>query len=241
MRFRGPNWSSPEMGREALFIVGHGRDGSTLLQHLINASADGADIRGENLVGLQLASIIGTLMSEKHFNLGNPRQPLESKHPWYGADQIDKQRVMKTCAELFKNEVISRSQGTKLVGFKEVRWFDLPHAFSAVRWIYPNARFLFLERDPNLMAQSGWWGDTENAVERIVERQELAREVRQDLGPCALTLSFESILNVDSTRQEVEEFLRHKLNSRSWQAVLSEPLSHPGGRAPWQLVRGQAT
>lgn len=229
-----------EQAPETLFIVGHGRDGSTLLQHLINSSADGADIRGENLIGLQVASIIGTLMTEKHFDLRQRKKLLESAHPWYGADQIDKERVMTTCLEIFKNEILSNVRGLSLVGFKEVRWFDLPHIFPAIHWMYPDSKFLFLERDPKVMAMSAWWKETESAVERILERQGLARDASRALGPNALTVSLERILGEDTTRKDIEEFLGRELDHDRWQSALREPLSHKGGRPPWELVRGEA-
>lgn len=226
---------------DQVFLVGHGRDGSTLLQHLINSSSDGAEIRGENLVGLQLASVVGTLIMEPHFDFELGQEPLGSKHPWFGVDQINKQRVMETCGDLFRGELVPNLKGKNLVGFKEIRWFDLPNTIVGVRWIYPEAKFLVLERNPTTMSKSGWWQETELAVERITQRQELARDLRKSLGNKALTVSYEGLFEGDSTRAEIESFLGHRLASSKWKSALLEPLDHPGGRPPWQLVRGKAT
>lgn len=76
---------------------------------------------------------------------------------------------------------------------------------------------------------------------QIVDRQVLARQARESLGDMAMLVTFEELVDSDSTRQAQSTFLSRELDASSWHSTLKEPLKHGGGGPPWQPVRGQAT
>jgi hypothetical protein len=223
---------------EPLFLVGHGRDGSTLLQHLINSANPRVEIRGENIIGLQIASMIGTLTTERWFQPRPLEDRLESKNPWFGADQVDVPRIVRQAKNLVETNVLSQSKGLKLVGFKEIRWFDLPHTFVGMERMFPNAKYIFIERDVDAMKLSGWWPQVDDAEQEILKRHKLAKDMRTHLDDRAMLVRYENIISNTGSRESVEQFCGVELSKPEWEIALGQSLIHNGGRPPWSMVRG---
>lgn len=233
--------SYPETG--FLFIVGHGRDGSTLLQHLLNQS-DSVLIRGENLIGLQTASLVGThsVQAPKYaYNMtGAAKDLTTASHPWFGFEGINGDVVKSIGRDLIVNQVIRPQPGHRLVGFKEIRWFDLPNTFLGIRAVFPNSKFLFLERSVEEMGASGWWKSLSKARETLEYRQQLARQMLHELGREGQLVKYSRLKEL-SLRTELEDFLETKFNKRKWGQCLENVLSHNAGMPPWNFLQGDGS
>lgn len=225
-----------------LFIVGHGRDGSTLLQHLINISGQGACIWGENIVGLQLASLVGTLHSERRFQNKPRDQLLSSSHPWFGVDQIDLEKTTQMASRMFIDQFIRVGHHHKLVGFKEIRFLDLPNVFLGLEKIVGHPKFVFIQRDVQEMKRSGWWADTDGAALEIARRQGLARDIQSRLDQdSSLLIRYEELVAGAPVWEDLGEFAGINFDKDIWLRELTKPLNHSGPKPPWAILYGPAT
>lgn len=155
---------------KTLFIVTYGRSGSTLLQRILN-SIDGYCIRGEN------NDIITSIFySYKHacytkHNWG--KETLSRTHPWYGADLIDPRSFGFKLADLFISEILQSDPTSRVVGFKEIRYFYHTDIFEELMdfllEFFPEARIIFNKRNPEAVSKSDWWTqvDPENVYTQI--------------------------------------------------------------------------
>lgn len=145
-----------------VFIVTYGRSGSTLLQKILN-SADGVCIRGENKdVLLHLAK------SWAIFDTDVEMQKLRKSdtvhldgNPWYGMHLTDGARFGQGLADLFVREVLCPPEGTRISGFKEIRWHYDPDWFDMrmefLKRFFPGARFIINTRNHADVIKSSWW------------------------------------------------------------------------------------
>jgi hypothetical protein len=235
-RFQGDG--SRNLFPQFLFIVGHGRDGSTLLQHLVNSSSDIVSIRGENLVGLQLASMVGTLHSERWFTPPSaPGNQFGSSHPWFGVDQINVHRVTTKASEMLRQDLLEATKGFQVLGFKEIRWFDLPHTFIGMEKMLESPKFVFIERNVRDMSDSGWWRNLERAEDVICNRHSLATKQRLQLSDRAILIRYEELVEGRPIWREISSLLGIEFSKDLWEKTLREVLSHKGGRPPWQFLQ----
>ena len=151
-----------------VFVVTYGRSGSTLVQNLLN-SIPGYCIRGENNNALgPLARSWHNLSGNRVLgNLTRNQVATSAEHPWYGGEQINAGRFGRSLARVFTREILTVPAGTRVTGFKEIRWTDdgasLPQTLNFLRSFFKNSRFIFNTRDHDEVARSGWWATMEPA------------------------------------------------------------------------------
>ena len=150
-----------------LFVVTYGRSGSTLIQNLLN-SIDGYCVRGENNATLQHLALSWHAMAGKSPMADVRRVGRETKptHPWYGAELANADRFGASLANDFARDVLKFPEGTRIGGFKEIRYLMPRREFLAtmqfILRFFPNPRFLFNTRDHAAVARSGWWANADN-------------------------------------------------------------------------------
>lgn len=145
-----------------VFIMTYGRSGSTLLQKILNSS-DGVCIRGENMdVFLHLAkswAIFDTNTEMQKLRLSKTVH--NDDNPWYGMHLTDGARYGQSLADLFVREVLCPPEGTRISGFKEIRWHNEPEWFEMrmefIKRFFPGAKFIINTRNHEGVAASGWW------------------------------------------------------------------------------------
>ncbi|WBU55371.1 sulfotransferase [Paracoccus sp. SCSIO 75233] len=151
-----------------VFIVSYGRSGSTLLQKILNSS-DGVCIRGENKdVLLHLAK--AWAIFDEDIEMQKLRKSKTVPHdgnPWYGMHLTDGPRFGQGLADLFTQEVLCPPEGTRISGFKEIRWSNEPDWFEMrmafLKRFFPGARFIINTRSHEGVANSGWWQNYDRA------------------------------------------------------------------------------
>lgn len=161
-----------------LFIVTYGRSGSTMLQNLVN-SIPGYEIRGENNNALYhlSRSYWAIVDSEPMAALRRSGGVSEQTHPWFGAEKAFPKAYGRMLAQTFVRSILKPSEGTRVSGFKEIRFHNHPEDFRAyldfIAEYFPNARFLFNTRDHGSVAKSGWWAKHNPAhVDRVLTEAE---------------------------------------------------------------------
>lgn len=147
-----------------VFVVTYGRSGSTLIQKLLNAMA-GACVRGENSNALMpLARAWHTVRTSPDLRrVQRRREPTTPDLPWYGGECVKADRYGRSLAQAFTRDILCPPPGTRIAGFKEIRWTRDPEGFPiALDFAYscfPNAHFVFNTRDHAAVCRSGWWAD----------------------------------------------------------------------------------
>ena len=157
-----------------LFVVTYGRSGSTVLVNLLNA-IDGYCIRGENGGVLAKLALAARRLAEVQVEQAPHNQAPDT--PWYGIAEVDPDQWARTLAEGFERDVLRPPPGTRVTGFKEIRYipefldesqYDATIAFMADA--FPDSRFIFNTRHHAEIARSGWWPDeyTPREVETLI-------------------------------------------------------------------------
>ena len=151
-----------------LTVVTYGRTGSTAIQSALNA-LPGVVVRGENygaMRGLRayLQSVAET--ADRH-HAGRP------DHPWYGSARLDPSAVLADLRRHVVEFILRPSRGTRVIGFKEVRYepghfatYDLLLEYLIfLGQLFPGLTYLMNVRDPADAARSGWWPGNDQALE----------------------------------------------------------------------------
>lgn len=154
-----------------IFIITYGRSGSTALQNALNASPRYC-IRGENGGALNHLVKAWSIVGVNSANM----KSVQPTHPWYGIHLADADEFGRHLADAFVQSVLKPVEGS-IMGFKDIR-YTTEHLnddeFLAVLDFmrrYMNGRFIFLTRDPEKVARSGWWAKRPaSEVEDLIER-----------------------------------------------------------------------
>jgi len=120
----------------------------------------GAYFSGENhdaLAGLMRSYLSARLTRQE---AGREKRS-KAGDPWRGAHLTEPDRYNHRLINLFIEEIIQPPRSARIIGFKEVRYFDhehdLPDYLEYISHSFPGALLLFNRRDPQEVAVSGWW------------------------------------------------------------------------------------
>jgi hypothetical protein len=143
-----------------LFIITYGRTGSTLLQKLLGS------IPGNYIAGENHNSLHGTFLAWRNANIlkakyGWGHEPID--HPWHGADAADPDAYARAMVEAFVTHVLRPPRGSKVAGFKEIRYLteDLRDYLLFIDRFLAPATFVINTRSVDQVAQSAWWKDAD--------------------------------------------------------------------------------
>ena len=216
-----------------VFIVTYGRSGSTLLQNLLNA-LPGYLIRGENentALHLALAwqAVAGSEQIRRRRRAGVATAP---QSPWFGAERIETEAYGRALAESFVRHVLRPDPGTRVAGFKEIRYHFQPKHLGAYLGFladcFPDARFVFNTRDHAAVARSGWWQDTPpGKVKAHLARAEgLYREFQAARPELCLALHYDDYVAEPGRLEALFAFLDEPWDAALVERVMAERLDH---------------
>ncbi|MGA8255735.1 MAG: sulfotransferase [Nocardioides sp.] len=175
-----------------LFVVTYGRSGSTLVSGLLNA-IPGYLVRGENRDALRH---LYEFHQQLVFNARGPKGNFRKKtHPFYGAGDFPEQRSIDGIRRLVLDTVLRPKADTRVVGFKEIRWYadDLVDYVSWLREVFPGARFLINTRAHADVLKSAWWaeGDAEQNASHLAANEAQLLSLAHDLGEAAYRIHYD--------------------------------------------------
>ena len=208
------NFSLPERdcGDAPIFILAAGwRSGSTLLQRLLVSSGE-AIVWGEPYGRLGLIQALTTAAlgcrddwpNDKHFGWD---EIFERPQDAWIANLFPHAKHLKAALTAPLDELIAvpaRERGFKRFGMKEVRLQGMHARF--LQWAYPNARFIFLVRNPydawrsarGLGLATHWSGPVmDHPAKFATHWARLARSFLSWQEPAALHLRFEELRSID--------------------------------------------
>jgi len=216
-----------------LFIVTYGRSGSTMLQNLVN-SIPGYEIRGENNNALYplSRSYWAIMESEPMTALRRAGKPSEQTHPWFGGEKVFPKAYGRMLAQTFVKMVLKPSEGTRVSGFKEIRFHNQPEHFRAyldyITEFFPNARFLFNTRDHASVAKSGWWTkrSPEHVDKVLTEAESLFDAYIASAPERCIRLHYDDYVGKPEAMRPLFDFLGEPFDEEMVGRVMGQRLDH---------------
>lgn len=154
-----------------LFVVTYGRSGSTLLQGILN-TIPGYLIRGENGGVVSYAKALVDQTS----SVGRAYSSIakEPSDPWYGIADIKRDALVASLGALIIRDIVRPGPDHRCTGFKEIRYGpdrapDLGVFLDFMEELFPNAGFIFNERNVAATARSGFWTNHPDALHYLAQ------------------------------------------------------------------------
>lgn len=176
-----------------LFVVAYGRSGSTLVQGLLNTVPDYL-IRGENRGVLYRLYQYHSGLEKARDEFGRSRA-LTPRDSWYGIDGYSAASAVTRIRSLLLDTLLKPQPDTRVVGFKEIRWFyrDWEPYLAFVQEVFPGARFVVNTRDHQGVAGSQWWSkhDRAEVINRITGYEKQMTAMVAKLGAAAYRIHYD--------------------------------------------------
>jgi hypothetical protein len=176
-----------------LFVVSYGRSGSTLVQGLLD-SIPGYLIRGENRGVLYRLYQYHQALEAARDEFGRT-ESLTPRDSWYGIDEYAASTAIARMRALMLDTLLKPQPDTRVVGFKEIRWFynDWQRYLTFVREVFPGARFVINTRDHEGVANSKWWGNhpKEDVLQKLVGYEQQLDAMTTVLGDAAFRVHYD--------------------------------------------------
>ncbi|WP_205471910.1 sulfotransferase [Nocardioides sp. SYSU D00038] len=214
----------PDLGY--LFVMTYGRSGSTVLNSVLN-TVPGYTIRGENRAALRhLHQFHATMLAEKRRRGAATRTP---GHPWYGIAGYPERRALEALRALALQTVLRPEPGTRVTGFKEIRWYhdDLADHVGWLREVFPGARFVVNTRNHADVLRSGWWAEQgPGMADRLAEIERDLLAVAADLGDAAHHVHYDDYAADPTALRPLFDWLGEPFDEDALRATMSVRLTH---------------
>ncbi len=244
---RGKNAAEPSPIGPRVFLVTHGRTGSTLLQGILS-EVFGIRFYGENGGFLQKAFKTYQALSQAPSKVGKPENDTVTQ-PWFGATRFQDAAIVPRFRQFIDDILFGipmagadAADRSDYAGFKEIRHIftriDLGEYLSFVRTIYPECKFIFLTRDIEQVLNSGWWARNDPAKART-EIEDFVANVREyvETDEQSLLLDYDEIANGVNGVDRLAEFLLMQYERCILDDVRAQSFSY-AGRNLTALLRG---
>ncbi len=189
-----------------VFVMAYGRSGSTLLQAILN-STPGVLMRGENRgLAYYLHQFHKSAVKDAAWAGDVARRKV---NPFFGIRDYPADLAVTRIRELLLDTVLRPEPGTKVLGFKEIRWYqeDLPEYLDFMRKVFPGARFILNTRQLSDVARSSWWADHDDAFEQLEVIEERMLSAAEALGPSVFHLRYDEYVDDPSKLRGLFEWL----------------------------------
>lgn len=212
-----------------IFIVTYGRSGSTLLQTVLQ-SIEGCHFRGEN--NNALLPIFDTVQRIKQAKIDHGYREIEPFGPWYGVDQVDAEKLAKGLVNTFIEQVLRPPEGTRITGFKEIRFHEAEDQFEDyINFIAEHmapARFIFNHRRWQDVKNSGWWKNcSEELVYNLVTKADAMYHAYAEKYPeRSITMHYEDYKDDPSQFEGLFKFLDEPFDLERIQKAAQKRLRH---------------
>lgn len=239
-----PNLYAPSKGY--VFVSTYGRSGSTILMKLLNA-IPGACIRGENNGALpQLIQAVLAIQHENNYLMRREQHLKEPafrdsywqgflgtpEDPWYGIEGVNIEQFGRYLLEGFVRYTLRPPTGVTYLGLKDIHFYEFERHFDSIldsiAHFFPNCKFVFLTRDLDEVAKSGWWAkwDTKVVKEKLSRADELFCEYSKKSPNNSFLIDYASFRDGPSGVKGLLEFLGAQLPDEVIIEVLSKKLTH---------------
>lgn len=209
-----------------VFIVAYGRSGSTLLQGVLN-SIPGYDIHGENKASAyRLYQYHSGLDFERQRN--TRARTLTPQSSWYGIDRFDRDRALIDLRHSFVRTVLVPKSSARVVGFKEIRWFqrDWEDHFAFLQELFPGARFIMNTRDHQAVARSKWWVNANDPFAQLDRYERQFDTLAERFGPAAFRVHYDDYVNDAERLRPLFDWLEEPFDAAAIENVFQKKHSY---------------
>ncbi|WP_110183394.1 sulfotransferase [Nocardioides solisilvae] len=208
-----------------VFVMTYGRSGSTLLMGILN-SIPGYLIRGENRHAVRhLYEFHRSGLVEQA--RVNPRNAQASTHPWFGIHGFDEDASLRGVRRLVLDTLLRPEPGTRVTGFKEIRWYDqdLAKYVDFLRQVFPGARFVVNTRNLPDVAASAFWRHKDDPLGRLEVIEERILQVADDLGDAAYRVHYDDFRDDPGALRGLFDWLGERFDEERIARTLAVPHS----------------
>ncbi len=214
--------ANPRPSLGYLFIVTYGRSGSTLLQGMLN-TIPGYLIRGENRAVTYRLYQFHSAVEAARDEFGRSRS-LNPQDSWFGIDEYASAAALARLRALILDALLRPTADTKVVGFKEIRWWQKDWAayLDFLRALFPGARFVINTRDHAAVARSQWWGKwpEEDVLAELAGYETQLTSMAERLGPAAYRVHYDDYVNDPAALTGLFDWLGEPLDRATIDGVL---------------------
>jgi hypothetical protein len=206
-----------------LFVMTYGRSGSTLVAGVLN-SLPGYLIRGENRDAVHhLFRYHQTLLTESG---RAPQVKLRMRtNPFFGIGDFPAERSLAAIRGLVLETVLRPKPDTRVVGFKEIRWYheDLEEYVAWLRDVFPGARFVVNTRNHADVLKSKWWGkgEPERNAEALAGIESRILALAEQLGDAAYRIHYDDYVADPTVLRGLFDWLGEPWDEAAVRAVLA--------------------
>jgi hypothetical protein len=122
-------------------------------------------------------------------------ESLTPRDSWYGIDEYSSSAAITRMRSLMLDTLLKPQPDTRVVGFKEIRWFyaDWSKYLAFVREVFPGARFVINTRDHEGVANSRWWGNhpKEDVLRKLAGYEKQLDAMAEKLGDAAFRVHYD--------------------------------------------------
>lgn len=220
-------------GPRFVFVVTYARSGSTLLQAILNA-CPGVAIRGENHNALyHLFRSIRALEETRNLHGLHP-QSGQPDNPWAGANAVQLEAYETRVVQSFVNRVLTPAEGTRVTGFKEIRYNrsfiaepDFAPYMTFLLSRFRDARIVFNMRRDTDVAKSSFVAGQNPAEVRAWVANADARFTRfAATTDRAMLMRYEDWVKDQGLVHAMLDFLGLDWTEEAVRQVMARPLTH---------------
>lgn len=206
---------------EYLFVMTYGRSGSTLLQAILN-STPGYLIRGENRgIAYHLHQFHQSASKDAAWVGDRARRKV---HPFFGIRDYPADVALQDIRRLLLDTVLRPGPRTRVVGFKEIRWYqeDLADYVRFLTEVFPGARFVVNTRRLVDVAQSSWWANQPDALEKLETIESRILSVAETLGASSYRVHYDEYAERPARLAGLFEWLGEEFDEKRVREVMEQ-------------------
>lgn len=215
---------------KTILVVTYGRSGSTLLQGLLNG-INGVLVRGENNNVFRHFFEAYRALNEVSRN----KEPLlDPTSPWFGFNAIDRNALLVGLREQAREILLADQRGNTAIdciGFKEIRYPELGDQLGEyldfLVQLFDKTAIIFLTRDHDQVANSGWWQDKDPAQVKadLTAFEQRCKAFASDRRDC-FSLCYADMVGQTETLKALYDFLGAPYDTKAVELALATPHSY---------------
>jgi hypothetical protein len=202
-----------------ILICATGRSGSTTLQRIIN-TIDESDITGEKWGSINnLLMCYSNIKKTNKIKLENYVEGETKQKPaWYNSFNFES--VKNNIKDTILN-IISNDKSKKVIGFKEIRYFNGTTLIDEFIELFPNTKVIcHINDDVNKQCKSGWWNESDK--EYLIKYNNQYIEYSRNNQNCYLSY-MKYLFNIDEIKK-IFLFLGEKLDEDKYYNIINNNL-----------------
>ena len=216
--------------KKYIFIITYGRSGSTILMKVLNSIKD-SDIKGENCNSLfPLFQSYRYIQQSKQYS---SKKSNSVDHPWYGVNDIKPYIYMRELAKVFTNNILNPKHGTKVTGFKEIRYTGMSidereQFIEFLRKAFPNTYIVFNRRNLDDVSKSGWWKEKsyEEVISKLKPFDEWMIRYHKEHTDYTYIVNYEEYNGNSDYFKDLFDWLGEDFDSSIVKDIMSKKLTH---------------